>query len=158
MNAGDIFLRRDLSNDAPEKMVALDIVKRGLMVAPLLVGICAAGWGFKGMWSSSYAIALVLINFFIAAWMVGAAAKISLGLLMATTLFGYVLRLGLITIAILAVEHRSWVNLLPLGLTLVVTHLGLLAWETKYVSASLAFPGLKPKSPSNLTPPRSQHA
>ncbi len=158
MTAGDIFLKRDLSNEAPEKMVALDIVKRGVMVAPVLIGICTAIWGLKGLWSSSYAISLVLVNFFIAAWMVGAAAKISLAFLMATTLFGYVLRLGLITVAILAVEHRSWVNLLPLGLTLVVTHLGLLAWETKYISATLAFPGLKPKSPSNLTPPRSQHA
>ena len=34
----------------------------------------------------------------------------------------------------------SW----PLGATLVVSHLGLLLWETRYVSASLAFPGLKP--------------
>ena len=28
--------------------------------------------------------------------------------------------------------------------SIIVTHLGLLLWETKYVSASLAFPGLKP--------------
>ena len=27
---------------------------------------------------------------------------------------------------------------------MIVTHLGLLFWETRYVSASLAFPGLKP--------------
>ena len=32
----------------------------------------------------------------------------------------------------------------PLGLTLIVTHLGLLIWETRHVSASLAYPGLKP--------------
>ena len=34
--------------------------------------------------------------------------------------------------------------LVALGLTLIVTHLGLLLWELRYVSASLAFPGLKP--------------
>jgi hypothetical protein len=28
--------------------------------------------------------------------------------------------------------------------TLLVTHLGLLFWELRYVSASLAFPALKP--------------
>ena len=43
-----------------------------------------------------------------------------------------------------AVRNAAWVDLLALGLTLVVTHLGLLFWETRYVSASLAFPGLKP--------------
>ena len=31
-----------------------------------------------------------------------------------------------------------------LGITVLVTHLGLLFWELRYVSASLAFPGLKP--------------
>ena len=35
-------------------------------------------------------------------------------------------------------------SLVPLGLTLIVTHLGLLFWELRYVSASLAYPGLKP--------------
>ena len=32
----------------------------------------------------------------------------------------------------------------PLGLTIVLTHLGLLTWETRHISNSLAFPGLKP--------------
>jgi hypothetical protein len=36
--------------------------------------------------------------------------------------------------------------LVPLGITIIVTHLGLLFWEMKFVSASLAFPGLKPKT------------
>jgi len=43
------------------------------------------------------------------------------------------------------VKDAAWVELWPLGLTLIVTHLGLLLWETRYVSASLAFPGLKPR-------------
>jgi hypothetical protein len=51
----------------------------------------------------------------------------------------------LVTGAVLLVKDLAWVELWPLGLTLIVAHLGLLLWETKYVSASLAFPGLKPK-------------
>ena len=31
-----------------------------------------------------------------------------------------------------------------LAILILVTHLGLLFWELRYVSASLAFPGLKP--------------
>ena len=37
-----------------------------------------------------------------------------------------------------------WVEELPLGLALVAGHLGLLLWEARSVSASLAFPALKP--------------
>jgi hypothetical protein len=36
--------------------------------------------------------------------------------------------------------------MVPLALTILVTHLGLLAWETRYVSATLAYPGLKPRT------------
>ena len=32
-----------------------------------------------------------------------------------------------------------------LGTSIIVTHLGLLVWELKYVAISLAYPGLKPK-------------
>ena len=64
---------------------------------------------------------------------------------MAATLFGYLIRLGLITVAVLAVHNQAWVSIVPLGLTIILTHLGLLLWETRYVSASLAFPGVKPK-------------
>jgi hypothetical protein len=31
-----------------------------------------------------------------------------------------------------------------LAVTVLLTHLGLLAWETRFVSASLAYPALKP--------------
>jgi hypothetical protein len=33
---------------------------------------------------------------------------------------------------------------MPLGLTIILAHLGLLFWELRYVSLSLAYPGLKP--------------
>jgi hypothetical protein len=43
-----------------------------------------------------------------------------------------------------AVRHASWIDFTALGILVLVTHLGLLFWEMRYVSASLAFPGLKP--------------
>jgi hypothetical protein len=64
--------------------------------------------------------------------------------LAATVMGSYVIRLALITVAVLLVKDLSWVNLWALCSTLVVSHLGLLIWETRYVSASLAYPGLKP--------------
>ena len=105
------------------------------------------GWGFTGVSSVAFGLGLIVVNFLLSAWLLDTAAKISLAFVMAAALFGYLLRLGLITIAVLAVKDRSWIALIPLCLTIVVTHLGLLFWEMRHVSATLAFPGLKPQPP-----------
>ena len=57
---------------------------------------------------------------------------------------GYVVRLGLILVALVLLRHDSWIVLPWLGFTLVGAHLVLLFWETRYVSLSLAAPGLAP--------------
>jgi hypothetical protein len=129
---------------APEVAVSKDMIKRGLMVAPLLVAVCAVIWGANGAWSSMYGIAIVLANFALAAGIIAGAARISVGLMMGATLFGYLIRLGLIFLAVLLVKDASWISLPALGSTIIVTHLGLLFWEMKFVALSLAHPGLKP--------------
>ncbi|MGA1755286.1 MAG: ATP synthase subunit I [Ilumatobacteraceae bacterium] len=134
-----------LEGDAPELTVSLDIIKRGAYVAPVIVAVCAVFAGLDGVFSSLYGIALVLVNFFFAAGLVAVTARISLGLMMGAVLFGYLARLGLIVLAVILVRDASWISLTALGLTIIVTHLGLLVWEMRYVAASLAFPALKPK-------------
>ena len=47
--------------------------------------------------------------------------------------------------ATFAVRNASWFSPVPWGFTLIIAHLGLLAWEATQVSATLAFPALKPK-------------
>jgi hypothetical protein len=137
------FVSRDLG-PAPEPVVARDIAKRAVLLAPVAVLVCAAIWGADGATSAAYATAIVLANFALAAWMLSTAAKISYGLLMGAALFGFLLRLGLVSAAVLLVKDAAWVEPMALGLTLVVAHLGLLFWELRYVSISLAHPGLKP--------------
>ena len=134
---------RDLG-PAPEPEIALDMVRRALPVAPAIVVLALLPWGVDGALSASFAIVVVVVNFLLAAWVLAAASRISYGLLMGAALFGYLVRIALIGLAVWAVKDASWVEPLPLGLTLIVTHLGLLLWELRYVSASLAFPGLKP--------------
>lgn len=129
---------------APEVGVSNDMIKRGLLVAPLLIAVCTVIWGADGAWSSAYGIAIVLANFALAAGLIAGAARISLGLMMAATLFGYLIRLGLIFLAVFLVKDASWISLPALGSTIIVTHLGLLFWEMKFVALSLAHPGLKP--------------
>jgi hypothetical protein len=136
-----------LDGEAVEVKVTTDMVKRGLYVAPAIIAVCGWIWGADGAWSSAYAIGLVLVNFMLSAMLISTTAKISLGLMMGATLFGYLIRLGLIMLAVLLVKDAAWISLPALGATIIVTHLGLLIWELKYVAISLAHSGLKPAQP-----------
>ena len=138
------MLTTRIEGPAPEVEVSLDLIKRGLIGAPVLVAVCAVIWGGDGAWSSMYGIALVLANFALAAGLIAITIRISLTMMLAAVLFGYLLRLGLIFVAVFAVRDAGWISLPALGATIIVTHLGLLIWELKYLALSLAYPGLKP--------------
>jgi len=140
-----VFTSRDMG-PAPERQVAMDLLKHGAMALPVALLIGLVGWGWAGLLSVGYAGGLILLNFWVAAMLLGWAARISLGLLMGVALFGFLIRLAVISAAVLLVRDQWWVVPVPLGVTLVVAQLGLLFWETRFVSASLAFPGLKPAS------------
>lgn len=135
----------EIDTVAPELRVAADMARKAVLVAAVLVTASGIVWGIDGALSSAYSVVLVVLNF------VAAAALINLGgsrgdaWLMAAVLGGYMLRLGVITVAILVVKDMSWVERAPLFATLLITHVGLLIWETRSVSLSLAYPGLKPK-------------
>ena len=148
MSGANAFVTR-LDGPAPEVDVSKDISKKGLIVAPVIIAICGVIWGGDGAWSSAYGIAIVLANFLLAAGIIAVTARISLGLMMGAILFGYLIRLGLIFLAVWLVKDAGWISLPALGATIIVTHLGLLAWELKYVAMSLAHPGLKPARPAS---------
>lgn len=137
-----------LEGPAPEVGISKDLIKRGLIVAPVLIAVCGVLWGADGATSALFAIGLVLVNFALSAAIVAATAKISLGLMMGAVLFGYLIRLGLILLAVVLVKDASWISRPALGAAIIVTHLGLLAWELKYLAISLAHPGLKPTRPT----------
>ncbi len=131
-----------------EREVAIDIVKRGLMVAPVVILIAGLAFGWDGAASAAIGLGIVLVNFLAAAAIMSRAAKSGPTAIGAAALGGYVLRLAVILIALVLLRHQPWINLPVLGITIVVTHLGLLVWEMKYVSLTLAAPGLKPARPS----------
>jgi hypothetical protein len=141
------FLTRD-EGPAVERQVAFDLVRRALPVAPVVLLIAGLGWGWSGLASAAYALALVLANFLASAALLAWAARTSLAMLMGAALFGYIGRLAVITVLVLVISGQSWFSPIPLCGTLILTHLGLLIWETRYISATLAFPGLKPRRPA----------
>ena len=134
---------------AVEAQVVGDMARRALPAFPVLVMVAGLGWGVTGALSAAFAVALALGNLVVSAVALGRAARISLALLMAAALGGFLFRLVLLTAVVWAVADQPWVEIVPLGLTLIVTHLGLLIWETRHVSASLAFPALEPTAPTS---------
>ncbi len=132
------------AGEAPESELVGDLLRRALPIAPVVVAVAGSLAGVDGALSAGVGVALVAGNLLLAAASLVWAGRISLGLLMGVALGGYAVRIGLLFLIVLLLRDLAWINLTSLGLTLVVTHLGLLFWELRYVSASLAHPGLKP--------------
>ncbi|HVL28887.1 MAG TPA: ATP synthase subunit I [Acidimicrobiales bacterium] len=128
---------------AVEREVVTDMIRRAWPVLPALVAVAGLIWGLDGAASAGFAIGLVLLNFLVAATLLAGAARIALALVVVAALGGFVARLVLITVAVLAVKDQPWVEMVPLGLTLIITHLGLLIWETRHLSLSLAYPTVR---------------
>ncbi|MEY2975666.1 MAG: hypothetical protein RIR49_2086 [Actinomycetota bacterium] len=135
------------SHDAIEVKISLDLVKRAVYITPIAVAVAAMIWDGPGAASALFAIGLVIVNFLLSAVLVSGAARISVGLVMGATLFGYLIRLGLILVAFLLVRDLGWISRPALGSTIIVSHLGLLVWELKFVAISLAHAGIKPARP-----------
>ena len=134
-----------ISHDAPEREVATDILRRGLVISPMLLLLALIFWGLSGLSSSAVALGIVLANFLAGAWIIDWAVKISPQLLMSAVLGGFVFRMGVITATVLPIRNQTWFEIMPFALVLILLHLGLLIWETRYVSATLRYPGLKPR-------------
>ena len=152
---GEALVSR-VDGPSPEGELVRDMAKKAAIAGPVLIVVFGLIWGLDGAFSTAYGIAIVLVNFALAAAFMAYSARISVALMGAAAMFGFLIRLAIIFLAVMLVRDASWVSLVPLGITIIVTHLGLLFWEMKYVSASLAFPGLKPKpvapAPTSSTP------
>lgn len=136
-----------LAGPSPEMEIARDIARRGVLVAPVIVAVAALIWGSAGAWSAAFAVALILGNFVVSAVLIAVTARISLGLMMGAVLFGYLMRLGVIFAAIWIVRDEPWISIPALAAAIIVTYLGLLVWELKYVSISMSHSGLRSTRP-----------
>jgi len=130
-----------------EREVALDIVRRGLIGWPVvaLIGLAIDGW--SGAASAAIGYGIVLANFLVAAAIMTRAAKSGPAAIGATALGGYIVRLAIIVLALFLLRDISWISMPILGFTIVAAQMGLLMWEAKYVSLTLAAPGLRPAGP-----------
>jgi hypothetical protein len=128
----------------PESDVARHLARHALLVAPLVLVLAGALRGVDGVVGAAIGLALVAVNFLAAATILGWAATRGVSAIYAAILGGFLVRLAALTGIVLALRSVSFVDVPVLVLTIAVTHLALLFWETRYVSLTLAAPGLKP--------------
>jgi uncharacterized membrane protein len=143
----DAHATPELAAPPVEREVAFDLARRGLLVSPLVVLVAGLLRGWDGAASAAVGLGIVLVNFLAAAAIMTWAARSGPTALGAAAAGGYVLRLGVILVALFALRDVSWIDLPALGVVLVGTHIGLLTWEAKHVSLTLAAPGLRPGRP-----------
>ena len=128
-----------------ERELAFHMAKRAVPIAPVIILVAGLLRGADGAWSALLAIVIVVVNLLVAAAMLTWAARISASMLMAVALGGFLLRMLVITGVVWAVQDEPWIDLKTLAVTILVTQLGLLAWECHYVATSLTFPTTQPK-------------
>jgi hypothetical protein len=107
------------------------LLRQGLLAGPVVVSAATVLRGVDGGISAAVGLALALANLLAAARSLDWAAGISLTLVAAVALGGYVARLAAITAAVLLLGHLAWVDVPALGVTLAVAHLGLVTAEAR---------------------------
>jgi hypothetical protein len=129
---------------AHESRIAGHMARHALLIAPVVILACGLLRGVDGAISAAIGLVLVALNFLVSARLIAWASERSLALLQGAVLGGFVVRLFALTLIVLGLEQFSFIDLPVLVLTIAVTHIALLIWETRYVSLTLAAPGLKP--------------
>lgn len=129
---------------AHESRIAGHLARHALIVAPLVILGCGLLRGVDGAISAAIGLVLVMLNFLVSARLIEWAAAKGAGFMQGAVLGGFVVRLGALLMIVLALDRFDFIDIPVLVLTIAVTHIGLLIWETRYVSLTLAAPGLKP--------------
>ncbi len=118
-----------------EARIGRDMAWRGLWVGPLIVAAFGLLRGGAGAVAAAVGVVVVVANFLLAGWLLSAAAAISLRLYHAAALFGFLIRLGLITATMFGVAALFEIDRPALGIGAVVAYLVLLVWEAAALTA-----------------------
>lgn len=119
-----------------EAALGASIAKRALWVGPPLIGLFWILQGTRGGLSAAAGVAIIVVNFLISGLVMSRAARHSLAAYHAAALLGFLLRMGLITVAMLAAIRLADVDRVALGVTAVVCYLALLTMEAAAMTKS----------------------
>ncbi len=117
-----------------EAIIARHVARRALFVAPVLISLFWLLGGLDGAVAAAIGVGIVVVNFLVSGWVLSIAARISLALYHAAALFGFFLRLILITVSLLLLGSLTELDRMALGLSVVAAYLVLLSWEAVAVA------------------------
>jgi len=112
-----------------EAVHARSIARRAIVVGPLIVVGFILARGIDGGAAAAAGVVIVVANFLLAGVVLSRAAAISPTLYHAAALFGFFIRLGLITVTMLLVAWVVDVDRLAMGVAAVIGYLVLLTLE-----------------------------
>ena len=112
-----------------ELQMAQSIVRRAVVVGPIMLLAFGLVRGFGGLVAAAVGVVIVTGYYLLTGSMLSWLARVSLGAYHAGALLGFILRLGLIAATMWAVISLFEVDRTALGLAVIATYLGLLLWE-----------------------------
>lgn len=112
-----------------ELQMARSIVRRAVVVGPVMLLAFGLVRGFDGLVAAAIGVVIVTGYYLLTGSMLSWLARVSLGAYHAGALLGFILRLGLIAATMWAVISLFEVDRTALGLAVIATYLGLLLWE-----------------------------
>ncbi len=113
-----------------EAIIGKNIAKRVVWIGPPLVLVFGLVSGWLGALSAFIGVVIVAVNFVVGGYLLTAAARVSLSLYHAAALFGFFIRLGLITLTMVLIVSVFEIDRVAMGVSAVVSYLGLLTLET----------------------------
>jgi hypothetical protein len=117
-----------------EAIIGTNTAKRGIFVAPVLALVFGLLQGWQGAVASLVGVAIVLANFVLGGYIMSKAARVSMNMYHAAALFGFLIRLGLITASMLIIANVTNLDRTAMGISVVVSYLVLLSWEAVAVA------------------------
>jgi len=117
-----------------EAIIGANIAKRALWFGPVLVGVFWLVRGPDGAIAAAVGVVIVVLNFLLGGWILATSAAISLSMYHAAALFGFLIRLGLITLTMFVIAQATEIDRLAMGVSAVASYLVLLSIEAVAVA------------------------
>jgi len=117
-----------------EAILARHTVRRAAIVGPAVIAVLWVTRGAGGGVAAAVGVGLIVMNFLLSGMALSAAARISLSLYHAAALFGFLLRLLLITGVMMVVARLFDIDRIAFGAAAVATYLVLLVLEAVAVA------------------------
>lgn len=114
---------------AVEMIMSRNIVRRAVIVGPILIAAAGLVRGWPGLVASAIGIALVTGYYLLGGLIMSGLAKRSLGAYHAGALLGFAVRLGLMTVTMFVLAALFDIDRAALGLSVVAAYMALLLWE-----------------------------